>query len=1120
MTTGNTFDGKPSVENPHVRFDEREVASAATPRLWLPLYKMRMTFRTGILFSSLVAALIPPADAGVKYWDNPGFRTFDVGDYVQDGLAVNYDGIRNAGPNAPHDSSAMTWVNCANPGTYDMVRYSTNGTAVITGTGNANATKAWNNDAAHGSWTDYGFVFNKDACFHQPSSFAIPKTYTIQSLVDAKPGEQNGIGYIMCPYDANGWANCCYGMRSSGFNYGNGSPANTFYLVSGSIGKRPAVRGASAIRFSYMTAIQNVNDGVIFSETEAPWSATYSPDTSYGHAYDSSKTGTAYTYSNGFCIGGHYPRTDEMLKGTIMNYRFYNRCLSDAEVLWNRVVDEARYFGRGREITVIPVTNVVESFTIAGVRDYHYAIDAEGYTFTAPASKTVNGKRHVLSGYTLETWNGSAWDAPASRSGASYTATDTNALVRITWQYAEATGEGKLKTYDVGDYVTGADIHFDGIRNAGASVDHDPNATTWANLGSANMDLVRIKYGYGDLGGWDGDGYWFTDTPKFTNYIGRADWPQTYTVQALLDANGADQQRTSELYVYSVSYNRMAMAIYPARNDIQLHTQKATAAPYGPYLGGTISGYVNGIVDADAKTAAIFSGTEAPTSGNNFKSYETMDSAVGTSGIAIGGYGGNATYDLVGKIRSLRFYFNKVLTEGELEQNRKVDEYRFFGRYVVTNVIVASTYSYLEGYDKCGPYEVDGSYTFTAPESVTAPNGITYDCDGYIVEFQDGIGWTNATAYAGTSYLYNTSAGTVRLTWRWRASHGLRTAADYSIDDLSPAGLALHYDGEFNQGIGVARSTSSSAKWINLGSRPDMDLTRATSGSDAAAIGGWGDDGYNFGGKSQFNSPAGKQWPATFTAQVLCDAKHADNGDVDGTEKGWYIAATTWGQFGMVIYGKANSARFQVQGLGNSQNNPYFVTEEGIDYMTAIHDAKTKTATVFSGTKAPTGGAASDGYKSFSTFSGIENNQFRLGGWGGGPSSQNFKGTIYNFRYYDRVLTDEELIRNRNVDSVRYFGELGVTNVFVVAGGEGAVQAETGAYKVEGAWTFTAAKTVNKKGAVVDVVRYSTEELVNGEWKNKRTFKGNSYTYTEGIDPATVRLEWLGQPLGTMVMLQ
>ncbi len=139
---------------------------------------------------------------------------------------------------------------------------------------------------------------------------------------------------------------------------------------------------------------------------------------------------------------------------------------------------------------------------------------------------------------------------------------------------------------------------------------------------------------------------------------------------------------------------------------------------------------------------------------------------------------------------------------------------------------------------------------------------------------------------------------------------------------------------------------------------------------------------------------------------------------------------------------------------------------------------------------------------------------------GGGQGNQDFTGIVKSIRYYDRVLTTDELVRNRNVDSVRYFGALATTNVFVVAGGEGAVQTETDAYKVEGSWTFTATKTVNKKGEVVDVVRYSTEELVNGVWTNKRICNGNSYTYTEGTSPATVRLKWLGQPLGTIINVQ
>lgn len=38
---------------------------------------------------------------------------YDTGDYVQDGLVIHLDGIRNAGVDAEHDSTAVTWANLA-----------------------------------------------------------------------------------------------------------------------------------------------------------------------------------------------------------------------------------------------------------------------------------------------------------------------------------------------------------------------------------------------------------------------------------------------------------------------------------------------------------------------------------------------------------------------------------------------------------------------------------------------------------------------------------------------------------------------------------------------------------------------------------------------------------------------------------------------------------------------------------------------------------------------------------------------------------------------------------------------------------------------------------------------
>lgn len=144
-------------------------------------------------------------------------------------------------------------------------------------------------------------------------------------------------------------------------------------------------------------------------------------------------------------------------------------------------------------------------------------------------------------------------------------------------------------------------------------------------------------------------------------------------------------------------------------------------------------------------------------------------------------------------------------------------------------------------------------------------------------------------------------------------------------------------------------------------------------------------------------------------------------------------------------------------------------------------------------------------------------NGYSIGGYY--PSTDGlFKGTIKNYRFYDRVLTDEEVAWNRNVDSARYFGELATTNVLVVAGG--GTQSETGAYKVEGEWTFAATTTIDKRGETVNVERYSIETLENGAWTNKQTYNGNTYVYTEATSPATVRLKWLGPPLGIIICIK
>ncbi len=119
------------------------------------------------------------------------------------------------------------------------------------------------------------------------------------------------------------------------------------------------------------------------------------------------------------------------------------------------------------------------------------------------------------------------------------------------------------------------------------------------------------------------------------------------------------------------------------------------------------------------------------------------------------------------------------------------------------------------------------------------------------------------------------------------------------------------------------------------------------------------------------------------------------------------------------------------------------------------------------------------------------------------------------------MLTEEEIVRNRNVDAVRYFGALGVTNVFVVAGGGS--QAETGAYKVEGSWEFTATSVRDHEGADVPVARYVIETFADGRRESKEVFDGSSFTYSESdakYRGKVVRLTWKPASPGTFLMLE
>ena len=1085
--------------------------------------KMQKMFTRGALLSAFMATLIPTsAEAGLKYWTT---GNYDADSYVQDGLVLHYDGIRNVGIDQPHSTTTTTWKNLANPGTQDLTKG---------GTGK------------NSRWLDDGYFFDGTNWFGN-TGLTIASPYETETLIDAKCSDhvaKGNIGYVFFTAgdSNNNWKKWSLAVRNATTD---GVWFNTHYYTS----DRPKIKNTDA--FTYLTMIANDTYAAIFSGLTEPTGATGR----YGLMSGTTSIGS-FT-STGWGIGGNPGGGTQQLIGTVKSFRHYSRVLSVEERTWNRAVDDARFFGK--LVSSIPTTNAVIASSVASVSGNepagYYAVDASGYTFTAPATTNVNGRTYTCTGFTLETWDDATgdWGTAVSQSGVLAVQVASGDLKRITWQWTG--GDGIVTRYTTADYVQdGLLYHYDGIKNLGADQQHSYDTTVWRNLApNGGYDLnFHVSASATEPGEWRDDGYrferesWFS--PDVSVYL-----PSNQTIQVALYASPLDQYalNTSGAYVneayfyYNTGTFNKGGALSVRRDlrdtgncwiDWSTHGYGGSDDRPNPcvWKHGAPFEYVTAILADDY--AAAFFGTSIPTVQTGRYTYNASRRTLTSNpqaqtpaspGFGIGRLPSNDNkWGLRGVVKNFRFY-SRVLTDEELAANRVIDDYRFHGVMPVTNVIVATSHSFLSGNEKNGNYEISGRYTFSAPTAKqTDSRGFEYTFAGYALETWDAAtqGWSDPVFYEPGSYEYvvGTSPAKVRLTWRWVCTKALRTVADFGLEDVVPNGLVLHYDGIKNIGAecdDVTNETNRFSKsWVNLANPGMYTLAREDKGTRAGC---WTDCGYAFTNTSTtvggyFKHTGNFTFNSRYSLQVLVDATANDQADATC---GYLMFNSPWKAASMAIRSKAdyNYAFYYVADdayAGGDARPKITNASKAYSYGTAIIDGKT--ATFFEGTEAPTSGTKAQGYYS-STTAAAATNVTALCIGGGQGATQDFTGTLKTFRYYDRVLTTDEMVRNRNVDSARYFGELATTNVYVVAGG--GTQAETGAYKVEGEWTFTASKTLDKDGNVVDVVRYSVETLDNGVWK-KRFYNGNSYTYTEGTSPATVRLTWLPEPLGMMVIIK
>ena len=321
--------------------------------------------------------------------------TYEPSNYAaRENLLLQLDGIRNVGLLKAHDKSAQTWIDLA-----------------------AGNSVSFGNKAGSGvvsEWADDGYIFGGGEIGRLADAITLGNAFTIQLVFDADKSAQTASYPFF--FDCGG-DNC-------GFYTYKGDNNQLIFRVK-------AVSGVSDVsikpwtgRHYYATALYDKGKSSVF-ETETGTVTAGTTTTAVG--------------SRAFTVGGRWLGTASdaarYLNGTIKAVRVYNKVLSTAELAQNRALDDARFFGG------IPVTNVVVATAVAGLEGHEgtgvYAYDEEGYTFTAPKKAMLNGNTYTCTGYTLETWNGSAWGAPATFATCSYSATDTSAKVRLTWQWQE-----------------------------------------------------------------------------------------------------------------------------------------------------------------------------------------------------------------------------------------------------------------------------------------------------------------------------------------------------------------------------------------------------------------------------------------------------------------------------------------------------------------------------------------------------------------------------------------------------------------------------------------------------------------------------------------------------------
>jgi len=680
--------------------------------------------------------------------------SWDVGDYVQDGLIAHYDGIRNAGAALPHDSTATTWV--------DIAPNQTSGGATVS---------LAKSGKDKGSWTSKGYAVSGWSYLKMANAITLGMEYTIQIACDVD------LPYYKPELTDN--YPCPFGSGEFGFylaRYASSPQNNTLtwktdaYSNSGSSGNRPSFNWSGG---RYINAAMTAER--MYMTQDASWS--YYRDRNVDNV-----AVPALTYT----FGGRSGRNGgNCTTGEYYSVRIYSRKLTDTELAWNRAIDERRF----HEKNVMPYTNVVVKASLTdglcgteppGV----YAVDGE-HTFTAPDTKTVslygNDCVYSLEGYRIQEWDSvnRAWTEGETFAGNSYTYSDASpqsTMVRLTWLWRLESG---IRRLDVCDYIKdGLISQFDGIRNVAEDEPHDSSSAVWKDLAyygnhATNRPCVYMQEGY-----WVSNAYHFAGKSCMETVL-----PITlgseFTIQVACDVDIIDDGRTyPSLWAAKTDTLSDQFAVFIERTDGFIGTttlvwkvdkySNAGSSSNRPQLRWAEGKFLNAAFDTDrmylTDTVKWPAGVVRGTPG-----VEIPSLLYSMGGRFQGGDAGGTNMCHRGDFYQVRYYTRK-LTDFELAWNRDVDEVRYYGGLptTISNAVVVARAQ--EGFSSAedGVYLLTDTYEFTAEKRKI--DGVSF-APAYTIETWDSTAdaWVKSSRESGESCVLKQSESTAprRIVWSW-----------------------------------------------------------------------------------------------------------------------------------------------------------------------------------------------------------------------------------------------------------------------------------------------------------------------------------------------------------------